>query len=82
MKPLRGLTEHVLHTVKRLLQAVIIRVEPIGQACNVLPSGLELFLGLLERAAHPDGRRRGALSPRVGLPSLMSTSARCSTSAP
>ena len=29
MKPLRGLTEHVLHTVKRLLQAVIIRVEPI-----------------------------------------------------
>ena len=51
MKPLRGLAEYVLHTVKRLLQALIIRVEPIGQACNVLPSGLELFLGLLERAA-------------------------------
>ena len=52
MQPLRGLAEYVLHAVKRLLQALIIRVEPIGQACNVLPSGLELFLGLLERAAH------------------------------
>ena len=62
MKPLRGLAEYVLHAVKRLLQTVIIRVEPIGQACNVLPSGLELFLGLLERAAHPDGRRRGTLA--------------------
>lgn len=50
------------HAVKRLLQALIIRVEPIGQACNVLPSGLELFLGLLKRAAHPDGRRRGTLA--------------------
>ena len=62
MQPLRGLAEYVLHAVKRLLQALIIRVEPIGQACNVLPSGLELFLGLLERAAHPDGRRRGTLA--------------------
>ena len=33
-----------------------------GQACNVLPSGLELFLGLLKRAAHPDGRGRGTLA--------------------
>lgn len=32
MQPLRGLAEYVLHAVKRLLQALIIRVEPIGQA--------------------------------------------------